>query len=168
MPARGIDKGIILSYSLIMNMKMLLQECKEAEVLTYLFKHYPDQEKNITGYISATQELLETEPSKSPLTICVRSSVFDGETYLDIYATSTEEEGLLAIDLAPWDIILGSKVGVDTFQSLKLKKEEFLALALYEITYHGYSSKDCQEIASTLAQLAEKTLSEDKVLTDNQ
>lgn len=133
--------------------KEILEKHKDKDIVVRLVRLYPDQRKNIDGYLGALQELRELKLKRDKMQIClhkVRKSkkwLID-ESYVSVGGLRGGET--YAIGLTPWEKLLGMKVK-SYFNQL-----DTLAHCLWEFTWHGYSNKEVKKTWGELIRRADE------------
>jgi hypothetical protein len=118
-----------------MKFKDLLKKYSDKEILDKLFKIYPDQKNSVSGYESVLKKLRKLKPIKSRLELCVSWKEDEGK-YLDV--KGFDGKTTWAIEFTKWEEWLDMRV------NCKINELDFIAGALWEMTYCGYEQKTIQ------------------------
>lgn len=147
-----------------MKLYELIQQFNTEEVAAKIIELYPDQEKNLGGYINAYNELLQTQPTDNNNFIIVVSQHtslgdWDGD-YVDVagrkvvpdtnrevngdwYKSDDANEpyvGLYAIEGTPWPVMVNWEIE----SQLDIEPIAILAHIVWEMTWAGYSNEEVQ------------------------
>jgi len=130
-----------------MKFYQLLNKYPDKEIIARVVKLYPDQKKNIDGYITALYELREKKKKPSKMTIVLETVKEKGEEDW-ISILGKEKKETYAIGLTSWREWLGMEINKGSLMGFR--ELDILAHCLWEMTWHGYSDKEVQK---TLAMM---------------
>lgn len=129
--------------------KELIESVKYEDIKTILLKNYPDQKKAIKkgAYKTVFDNLLNTPPEheETNLTIVVDYVTDDSDDfnpYYHVYGIRKEEDCHYALEFSRWALWLGWEVDSQSIE--KLGKEQFVANALWEMTFCGFEEEIIQ------------------------
>ncbi len=139
----------------------LLAKFDDKAIIKQVIKLYPDQKKNMEGYVRALDEIRNTQPKATDVSIVVsvvkaKDDPFyekGDKDWVDICGVKGEEDRY-AIGMTSWREWLSmpiSEVSLKSFSEL-----DILAHCLWEMTWYGYSNRRIQRRMGDLRRTVEK------------
>lgn len=138
-----------------------------------LFKLYPDEKKNISGYEEVFNKLRVLQPKKTDISILVswEKDDFDQTDYVNVsgyYNNPDKNTGeltnSLAIEFTPWNEWLGMDIDQNTLKTFN--ELEIISHCLYEMTFVGFEEEEIQaemdRINGTVEEIKNMTEEEKK------
>lgn len=129
----------------------ILNKYSDTEILKRLLNLYPDEKKNLAGYLDALDEMRHTKVSKSNSQIKIRlQKDDDGEEYFQVGTLKDGEE--YSASFIDWNQFLGMEV----IPFKELSDLDTLVHCLWEMTFYGYTNKDTQELFNSITKDVEE------------
>lgn len=128
----------------------LLKKYNWEDIKPILLALYPDQKKNIDGYVVTLKELLVLKPVKTKMRIIIEDGFDeDKERYYNVSAKDgTIEETAWAIDFMDWAECLGMEIDSETLSVYS--PLDIVAHCLWEMTWHGFTQKEIKKKGNEL------------------
>ncbi len=132
----------------------LLAKEKDENIIKQIVKLYPDEKKNKKGYERALRELRKIKPKKDTFSIIIENTRDGKEKYEHVSGYQNGER--YAIEFNSWENWLG--MYVDMQSMYRLGELSFLAHAIWEMTWSGYSNKSIQKRWEALRKRADEAM----------
>lgn len=139
----GKLRQLILEQPKSIILKDLLKKFSDKSITKRLLELYPDQKKCKKGYLKALAELRRMRSGKSIMKLEVEAFHEEGMPWQEkgevddwVSVFGVEEDQSYALSMTPWSKWLAMELLPNNFSDL-----DSLCHILWEMTYHGFSSK---------------------------
>lgn len=141
--------------------KELLFNVSFEDIMTEMFKYWPEEEKNYFGYRKVYTTLLTLKGKRNDMfihaSIRTEKDLLDDTieyTYVDVYADKKNDEYHYGIDVTNWREIVAMNISKETLATLT--PAQIACGIFYEITFNGYSMEEVNEFRAELYERAEE------------